>query len=64
MLRGVDWQLFTDVSRQPIGHIFKCPAVFLDCLTLKDVADRLPGNVSNCLTLEDETKWLSRNVGK
>jgi len=28
ILRGVDWQLFTDVSGQPISPIFKGQAVF------------------------------------
>jgi DNA-binding XRE family transcriptional regulator len=36
MLRNVDWWLFTDVSGQTIGSIFKGQAVqeFLTCLQL------------------------------
>jgi len=50
ILRCIDWQLFTNVSKQPIGPIFKGQAVrelFLDCL--------YP---------EERTGWLFRNVGK
>jgi len=34
MLRGADWQLFTDVSGQPIGPIFKGQAVQEDIFRL------------------------------
>jgi len=39
MLRGVDWYLVTDVSGQHIGPHLN--AVQKECLTLKDVTDRL-----------------------
>jgi hypothetical protein len=41
-----NWLVVTDVSGQPVSSIFKCQAVFLDCLTLENVTDRLSCNVA------------------
>jgi hypothetical protein len=44
ILRRVDWQFAGDVSRQPIGAIFKVKQSFL---TLENGTDRLLRNVGN-----------------
>jgi hypothetical protein len=46
MLHSVNWYLFTDVSEQPIGSIFKYKKqFFLDCLSFEDGTDRLSQNI-------------------
>jgi hypothetical protein len=48
-LHSVEWQLITDISRQPIGPILSDETwqkdFFLDCLTLEYGTDRLSRNV-------------------
>jgi hypothetical protein len=47
MSHSVDWQLYIVFSGQPISPIFNCQAVQEDL---------------NCLTFEDASDMLSRNV--
>jgi hypothetical protein len=50
MLRKVGRQLFTDVSEQQFGPIFKDQAIQEDCLTLKNGTDRLSRKALTCTT--------------
>ena len=59
MLHGVDWYLFTDVSGQLTGPIFRCQ---LDCLILEDGTDRLSQN--NQSTLYNIPEQRGSNVLK
>jgi hypothetical protein len=45
---SIEWQYVTDVSRQPIGPIFKGQAFAVqDCLALQNGTNRLSRNVGN-----------------
>jgi hypothetical protein len=63
MLRSVDWQLVTDVSKQLIGSVFEDQAVKrMDCLTVRVGSHRLSRNVgtkyqSTPRNIPEEEAW-------
>jgi hypothetical protein len=68
--RPLDWQVFTDVSEQPIGPIFKVKKssvpTFRDNLSFTSSRVKKSEKKAfflNFLILEDGTDRLSRNVG-
>jgi hypothetical protein len=65
MLRSVVWWLCTDVSGQPIGHIFKGKSVRVRIVEWVQAPESPKKEfLLDSFTLEYETDMLSRNVGK